>query len=323
MKSDAKISPIRACLALTLAISTCSASQAAIVKFNMKDVALFSSTPPATITATTGQQIPGGFDNSASGNQFNISSLQFDIDGDFDPSAADPTIFFDFQIRTSTFVGGQLVFDGFDHVFTPSVNGSYVVTKGANSYLNLPFSLNDIVGDGVDEFVRDGHSPPGPPANQTFDVAIDEGGITRQFVEGVDNFVGFKLASGDYGWIRVQYNSAGAGTLTFLNGAYDNTGAAILAGNDGTAAPLAGDYNSDGIVNADDYNVWKQSFGSTANLAADGNHNNIVDAADYTIWRDHRTAGSGAAGSIAGVPEPATICLLPWLAALLRRRNPR
>ena len=289
----------------------------------MKDVALFSSTPPSTITATTGQQIPGGFDNTASGNQFNISSLQFDIDGDFDPLATDPAIFFDFQIRTSTFVGGQLVFDGFDHVFTPSVDGSYVVTKGTNSYLNLPFSLNDVIGDGVDEFVRDGHSPPGPPNNQTFDVAIDEGGITRQFTAGIDNFVGFRLTAGDFGWIRVQYDSAGPGTLTFLDGAYDNTGAPIAAGNDGTAPPLAGDYNSDHIVNADDYNVWKQSFGSTVNLAADGNHNNIVDAADYTIWRDHRTADSGTAAGVASVPEPATLCLLPWLAALalVRRRR--
>ena len=56
--------------------------------------------------------------------------------------------------------------------------------------------------------------------------------------------------------------------------------------------PLAGDYNGNGTVGPEDYNLWKSSFGSTINLAADGNGNHIVDAADYTIWRDHFNAAS-------------------------------
>jgi hypothetical protein len=74
--------------------------------------------------------------------------------------------------------------------------------------------------------------------------------------------------------------------------------------------PLPGDYNHDGNVDSQDYNVWRADFGSTANLAADGNANAAVDAADYTIWRDH--LGTTVTGSAAqsGVPEPTTSSLL-------------
>ena len=34
---------------------------------------------------------------------------------------------------------------------------------------------------------------------------------------------------------------------------------------------LASDHNGDGVVNAADYTVWQDSFGSTTALAADGN----------------------------------------------------
>jgi len=64
-----------------------------------------------------------------------------------------------------------------------------------------------------------------------------------------------------------------------------------------------------------DYNVWKSSLGST-NPAADGNSDGIVDAADYVVWRKnlmaHRRSGSAATASNSGlhdashsaVPEP-------------------
>jgi hypothetical protein len=68
-----------------------------------------------------------------------------------------------------------------------------------------------------------------------------------------------------------------------------------------------GDYNGDGIVDASDYTVWKNAFG-TANSAVDGNGNGVVDAADYTIWRDH--LGLHVSGSGAAVPEPSGMALL-------------
>jgi hypothetical protein len=91
----------------------------------------------------------------------------------------------------------------------------------------------------------------------------------------------------------------------------------------------AGDYNQDGVVNAADYSVWRNSLGSivTAGTSADGNKNGQVDNGDYTIWKSFygRTVGaSGAASSTALAPEPASLVLLSVGAISLRsRRRPR
>jgi T5SS/PEP-CTERM-associated repeat protein len=93
---------------------------------------------------------------------------------------------------------------------------------------------------------------------------------------------------------------------------------------------LLGDYNGNGIVGPEDYDVWKTSFGSIALLAADGNGNHIVDAADYSVWRDHLGAllGSGSGAALpsaaplsAGVPEPSTLWIL--LAGIPMTCSPR
>ena len=49
---------------------------------------------------------------------------------------------------------------------------------------------------------------------------------------------------------------------------------------------VAGDYNSDGTVDAADYVVWRKSLGQTGpDLAADGDNSGEVDLADYDYWR--------------------------------------
>lgn len=76
---------------------------------------------------------------------------------------------------------------------------------------------------------------------------------------------------------------------------------------------LAGDYNHNGIVDAADYTVWRDSFGQTGSgLAADGDNSGAVDQGDYDLWTMHfgeHNPGSGA-GSNGAVPEPATIWLV-------------
>jgi hypothetical protein len=93
---------------------------------------------------------------------------------------------------------------------------------------------------------------------------------------------------------------------------------------------LPGDYNKNGVVDAADFVVWRDStLGQivTALSGADGNGNGMVDAGDYDFWRSHfgQTAagsGSGLATSSA-VPEPTALLLLTMGAAgvLLQRRR--
>ncbi|MEM8494855.1 MAG: dockerin type I domain-containing protein, partial [Planctomycetota bacterium] len=75
------------------------------------------------------------------------------------------------------------------------------------------------------------------------------------------------------------------------------------------SALLLGDYNGNGEVDAADYTVWADNFGSTSALAADGNGDGVVDAADYTIWADNFGAGTASSLGLV-IPEPTTLGLL-------------
>jgi hypothetical protein len=68
-----------------------------------------------------------------------------------------------------------------------------------------------------------------------------------------------------------------------------------------------GDFNQDGRVDADDYDVWRTVFGSQSHLAADANRNGFVDAADFVVWREHlATTAASTAALLTHVPEPTS-----------------
>jgi Aspartyl protease len=86
---------------------------------------------------------------------------------------------------------------------------------------------------------------------------------------------------------------------------------------------VPGDYNDDGIVNAADYTVWRNSFGTVgSNLPADGNGSGLVDEGDYAIWKMHFGESLGGGGASSAVPEPGGIMLL-LLAVTVLVASPR
>ena len=80
-----------------------------------------------------------------------------------------------------------------------------------------------------------------------------------------------------------------------------------------------GDYNHNGVVDAADYTVWRDTLGQVGvALAADGNSNGSVDADDYDVWQTNFgiVVGGGALAS-GGVPEPTSGVLLLVAALML------
>ncbi len=142
-----------------------------------------------------------------------------------------------------------------------------------------------------------------PTLGTTFEILSASAGLTGQFAA-----TQLPLLGGGLAW-EVEQNAGGL-SLAVVQGPV-----------------LAGDYNFDGVVNAADYTVWRNSLGQTgAGLAADGDGNQVIDADDYVIWKTN--FGSQAPAGIAltqHVPEPSSLALLglfasiPWLVRQGRR----
>ncbi len=87
---------------------------------------------------------------------------------------------------------------------------------------------------------------------------------------------------------------------------------------------LPGDFNRDGLVDAADFTVWRDSLGQVGNLAADANEDNVVDAEDYDFWKaNFGLSESSGSGALATVPEPSTLALVLLAACGLALRPAR
>jgi hypothetical protein len=85
------------------------------------------------------------------------------------------------------------------------------------------------------------------------------------------------------------------------------------------AAGVPGDYNSDGVVDAADYVVWRNHLGTNFQLPNEvsGTTPGSVTQEDYAAWRARfgNTSGAGSGFSAGSVPEPGMLGL--FLAAVL------
>lgn len=105
---------------------------------------------------------------------------------------------------------------------------------------------------------------------------------------------------------------------------YPGNYSAAISGVSFDALPGNGDYNDDGVVDAADYALWRDTLNSTTDLRADGNNNFVVDDSDYYVWRQNfgTVIGSGAGSGSTAVPEPTgTLLILLGSAILLVRRR--
>lgn len=85
---------------------------------------------------------------------------------------------------------------------------------------------------------------------------------------------------------------------------------------------LPGDYNGDGMVDAEDYNVWRDNLGASALPNNETGSIGVVDEEDYLVWKSNfgATAGQGSL-SESNVPEPASLLLLGIVAGGLFAAN--
>ena len=113
-------------------------------------------------------------------------------------------------------------------------------------------------------------------------------------------------------WAFWQWSDSwNVGGITPIDGNYFdgdlNDLSQFLAG----TTPLEGDYNGDGVVNAADYTVWRDSWLSLGeNLPADGDNDGFVGNSDYDVWAINYGADESTAAAAAAIPEPSTLILM-------------
>jgi hypothetical protein len=231
-------------------------------------------------------------------------------------SGGGPTTFFDDvvnngEIRTSagsftTFYGSTSGSGTYTGLGTVNFEGDL---KPGNSPAAVSFGGDVVFGVGSTLQMEIGGAMAGSQYDQLNVVGkLVEGGTLQVVLAG-----GFMPAIGqsfdllNWGTVAGSFTSVLLPALTSGSWNTSQLSAGILS----VVSGLAGDYNNNGIVDAADYTVWRDSLGSTTNLVADGDGNHVVDAADYNLWKSNFGSHSGSgAGATAAVPEPTALWML-------------
>jgi hypothetical protein len=158
---------------------------------------------------------------------------------------------------------------------------------------------------------------------QALSVAPDNAWHTLTFNVAAANFTALESTStaaalANVSHFRIIHNPSASFIGAFVQGAFDIDNIRAIAPD-----PIAGDYNSNGAVDAADYVVWRNTLNQMgAALPADGTADGKVDNLDYNFWRARFGTVTGAGTSVPlslAVPEPAAWPVLLVIAAFRRK----
>ena len=163
-----------------------------------------------------------------------------------------------------------------------------------------------------------------------YDHITDTGSLTLGGILNVSLLSGFTPAAGE-SFDLLDFNPAQTtGTFAAIQLPALATGlmwnASQLYTTGTISVNLLGDYNSNGVVDAADYVLYRHTLGQTGTApAADGNANGVIDAGDFDTWRTNFGHTNPASGSLAGsaVPEPSTFLLMLFAATAGSFRSAR
>jgi hypothetical protein len=169
-----------------------------------------------------------------------------------------------------------------------------------------------------------------------FDILASSDPGTMMFIENAGNDIGGRaifltpanvnLTDAPYGSIGlnvVDFNGDGDSDVvvdtshrytiytdaSFLQHGY---AAGTLLGVERMAAATSGDYNGNGVVDAADYVIWRDTLGQAVSPGAgsDGDGDGVVDVGDYTFWRTRFGSAVGSGLEMTVVPEPSAAALM-------------
>jgi hypothetical protein len=268
-----------------------------------------------SVTRSTGYSATSAFVDNIAGVNVYEQGVANEIQTGIDPNGAIPDLYLKFQ---PSYLTSELWFDP-----APQARNLPVPVDKTDAYSVLLHELTHAIGFNGWRDGTTGAVPGSPPYESTFD--------KWETFDGTNLFFTGPAAEASYGGpVAITFGNnfhigndlprPGSdlvpdlmnGVVFYRGTRYDispldrailsDAGVAVMA-------PASGDYNHNGVVDAADYTVLRDTLGSTTNLAADGNGNGVIDAGDYAVWKTNfgQTAGSGAG---AAVPEPATLWLL-------------